>query len=105
MDRVDMIAGVGIGLAVGVLATVILRAGSRWALSRRRGGTLILAGSNAIRYALMAAAVYLTRTLGSPAMAILALGVMGAATLLGAFLVRSACRARPEIRTPPGAAI
>ncbi len=82
--------GIVIGVVLGIINALILRAGVRVAFKchRRARATLVVISSYALRYILIAAAVYAILKIGNLTVAITTLGVLGLVTILAAFIQR-----------------
>ena len=88
MAVADMVAGLLIGGALGIVNVLVLRAGVFFAVKcgRRGRATLVIAGSYAMRYILIAIVIYVVMQKGSLIMAVVTLGVLGVMTILSALI-------------------
>lgn len=90
MAVADLVAGLLIGGVLGIINALVLRTGVRFAVKcgRRTWATLVIVGSYAIRYILIAIVIYVILKKGNLTMAITALGVLGLLTILLALIQR-----------------
>lgn len=90
MAVVDIVAGLFIGGALGVINALVLRSGVRLAVKcgQRAKATLVIITSYAIRYILIALVIYVILKKGNLTMAIVTLGVLGLITILLALIQR-----------------
>lgn len=90
MTVVDIVVGILIGAVLGIINAWVLRSGVRFAVkcSQRAKAILVIITSYAIRYILIAAAVYGILKKGNLTMAITTLGVLGLFTILWALMQR-----------------
>lgn len=90
MAVADIVAGLLIGTALGIINALVLRAGVRCAVKcpQRAKATLVIITSYTIRYILIAAAIYAILKKGNMTMAITTLGVLGLMTILLALIQR-----------------
>ncbi|MFA5042437.1 MAG: hypothetical protein WC381_01445 [Kiritimatiellia bacterium] len=90
MAITDIVAGLLIGGALGIINALILRSGVRLALKcgRRAKALLVVIASYALRYTLIAAAIYAILKKGNLAVAVVTLGVLGLLTILFALFQR-----------------
>ena len=86
----DIVIGLLIGGVLGIINALVLRAGVRFAVkcSRRAKATLVIIASYAIRYILIAVAIYVILKKGNMTVAITTLGVLGLFTILWALIQR-----------------
>ena len=86
----DIVAGLLIGGVLGVINALVLRAGVRFAVKcpQRAKATLIIMGSYAIRYALIAVVIYVILKKGNLTVALTTLSVLGLMTILLALIQR-----------------
>jgi predicted tellurium resistance membrane protein TerC len=91
----DIVTGLLIGGVLGIINALILRAGVRFAVkcAQRAKATLIIIASYAIRYILIALAIYVILKKGNMTVAITTLGVLGLVTILWALIQRGRSRA------------
>jgi len=90
MTVADIVAGLLIGGVVGIINALVLRSGVRFAVkcSRQAKATLVIVGSYAIRYMLIAVVIYAILKKGGMMMAITTLVVLGLMTILLAMIQR-----------------
>ena len=90
MAVADIVVGVVIGAVLGVINALVLRAGVRFAVKcpQRVKATLVIITSYAIRYILIAVAVYVILKKGNMTVALTTLVVLGMSTVLWSFLQR-----------------
>lgn len=90
MATADIVAGLLIGGLMGVINELVLRFGVRYALKsgQRARATLIIVGSYAIRYVLIAAVIYVILKKINLTVAIVTLGVLGVLTIVLATIKR-----------------
>jgi len=95
MAVADIVAGLLIGAVLGVINAWVLRSGVRFAVkcSQRAKATLVIIASYAIRYILIAAAIYVILKKGNLTMAITTLGVLALFTIFWALIQRRRCSA------------
>jgi len=86
----DIAIGIVIGVVLGIINALILRTGVRLACEcdRRAKATLIIIASYAIRYALIAMAVYVILQKSTLTVAVTSLAAVGMMTILMAFIQR-----------------
>ena len=86
----DIVIGLLIGGVLGVINALVLRFGVRFAVTcgQRAKATLVIIASYAIRYILIAVAIYVILKKGNMTMAITTLGVLGLLTILLALIQR-----------------
>ena len=90
MDVADIVIGFLIGVVLGMINAWVLRSGVRFAVkcSQRAKATLVIIGSYAIRYILIAMVIYVILKKGNMTVAITTLGVLALMTILLAFIQR-----------------
>ena len=90
MAVTDILVGLSIGVVLGIINALVLRAGVRFAVKcgRRAWATLVIVGSYAIRYILIAVVIYAILKKGNMTVAITTLGVLGLMTILLALIQR-----------------
>ena len=90
MAVADIVAGFLIGGVLGIINALVLRFGVRFAVkcSQRIKATLVIVASYAIRYILIAIAIYVILKKGNLTVAITTLGVLGLMTILLALIQR-----------------
>lgn len=90
MAIADIAIGLLIGSVLGVINEFVLRFGVRSALKcgQRARATLIIIGSYAIRYVLIAAVIYVILIKSNLTVAIVTLGVLGVLTIVLASIKR-----------------
>jgi len=95
MAVMDIAAGILIGGVLGIINALVLRSGVRFAVTctGRARAILVIIASYAIRYILIAAAIYVILKKGNLAMAVTTLGVLGLMTIITAFFQRGRCPA------------
>jgi len=86
----DIVAGLLIGTVLGIINALVLRTGVRFAVkcAQRAKATLVIVGSYAIRYILIAVVIYVILKKGNLTVAITTLGVLGLFTILWALIQR-----------------
>ena len=95
MAVTDIVAGLIIGGALGVINALVLRSGVRWAVKcgQRAKATLVIIASYAIRYILIAVVIYVILKKGNLTMVITTLCVLGLLTIILALIQRGRCPA------------
>ena len=90
MAVADIVAGLLIGGVLGMINAWVLRAGVRFAVkcAQRAKATLVIIASYAIRYILIALAIYVILKQGTLTVAVTTLGVLGLFTILWALMQR-----------------
>ena len=90
MAVTDIVVGILIGAVLGIINALVLRAGVRFAVKcpRRAKATLVIIASYAIRYILIAVAIYVILKKGNLTVAITTLIVLGLTTILLALIQR-----------------
>ncbi|MBU0714435.1 MAG: hypothetical protein KJ964_03630 [Verrucomicrobia bacterium] len=90
MTLANIVVGFLIGTVLGIINALVLRTGVRLAVkcSQRAWATLVIVGSYAIRYILIAAAIYVILKIGNMTVAITTLSVLGLITILWAVIQR-----------------
>ncbi|MDD5678078.1 MAG: ATP synthase subunit I [Kiritimatiellae bacterium] len=93
MALADIVAGLLIGGVLGVVNALVLQVGVRFSVQcgrneQRVRATLAIVGSYAIRYALIAVAIYAILKKGNMTVAITTLGVLGVMTIVLALIQR-----------------
>ena len=90
MAIADILAGLLIGGALGVINALVLRTGVRFAVKcgQRAKATLVIIASYVIRYILIAGVIYVILKKGNLTVAITTLGVLGLMTILWALIQR-----------------
>ena len=86
----DIVAGIVIGVVLGIINAWVLRTGVRFAVKcgQRAKAMLVVIASYAIRYVLIAAAIYVILKKGNLTVAVTTLAVLGLFTLLWALMQR-----------------
>ena len=90
MAVADIVVGLLIGGALGVINALVLRSGVRFAVKcpQRAKATLVIIASYAIRYILIAVVIYVILKKSNLTVAITTLGVLGLLTIILAFVQR-----------------
>jgi len=91
----DIVVGLIIGGVLGIINALVLRSGVRFAVKcdQRAKATLVIIASYAIRYFLIAVAIYVILKKSNLTVAITTLGVLVLMTILLALVQRKRCSA------------
>ena len=95
MAVADIVAGFLIGGVLGIINALVLRTGVRCAVkcSQRIKATLVIVASYAIRYILIAIAIYVILKKGNLTVAVTTLAVLALFTIAWALIQRGRCQA------------